>query len=55
MEWPAHSASLDLNPIENVWQIIKHCVEKIHPDNITYWKVKIMETWMSLDQNYIYI
>jgi hypothetical protein len=50
MEWPA--ASLDLNPIENVWQIMEDRVEKIQPDNITDWKVTIMETWMGLDQNY---
>ncbi|XP_062587003.1 uncharacterized protein LOC134248607 [Saccostrea cucullata] len=51
MDWPA--ASPDLNPIENVWQIMKDRVEKIQPDNITDWKVTIMETWMGLDQNYI--
>lgn len=51
MEWPA--ASPDLNPIENVCQIMKDRVEKIQPENITDWKVTIMETWMGLDQNFI--
>lgn len=47
MEWPA--ASPDLNPKENVWQIMKDHVEKIQPENITGWKVTIMETWVGLD------
>lgn len=33
MEWSA--ASPDLNPIENVWQIMKDHVEKIQSENIT--------------------
>lgn len=31
---------------------MKDRVEKIQPENITDWKVTIMETWMGLNQNY---
>ena len=36
MDWP--SCSPDLNPIENLWAIVKHNVEKRMPKNLDIWR-----------------
>ncbi len=43
MEWP--SMSLDLNPIEHMWGILKRKVEKHHVSNIQQLRDVIMEEW----------
>jgi hypothetical protein len=49
MEWPAGLSD------RIFLQIMKDRVEKIQVDNIVDGRVTIMETWMGLDQNYMYM
>ena len=51
LEWAAIIP--DLNPIENVRQVMKDCVKKLQPRQIADWRATILETWMELSQNYI--
>ena len=51
--------SLDLNPIEIVWQVVKDKVEKLEHAYVDDWKTTIQQTWASLDDllylnNFIY-
>ena len=41
--WPPGSP--DLNPIENLWAIIKHKVELENPKNVSELKEKISKIW----------
>ena len=43
MSWP--SMSPDLNPIENLWAIMKHKIEKMNPDNINDMIKGINNVW----------
>jgi len=43
IDWPSNSP--DLNPIENLWQIIKDKVERRMPKNIEELKEFLMEEW----------
>jgi len=43
IDWPANSP--DLNPIENLWSIVKHNVEKRMPENISELKQYLVEEW----------
>ena len=43
MNWPSNSP--DLNPIENLWSIVKHNVEKRMPANIDDLKEYLAEEW----------
>ena len=52
IEWP--SLSPDLNPIENVWALMKHEVEKQLPTSLDEVKLAIQKVWDDLDPtNYI--
>ena len=49
--WP--SGSPDLNPIENLWAIIKKRIEDKKPGNLKELRKWIIETWNSIDQQTI--
>lgn len=49
IQWPA--CSPDLNPIENLWQIIKHRLEKKEKKNVGEWKVAIEEIWEEISHD----
>jgi transposase len=42
----------DLNPIENLWQIIKDSLEKMDPGLINEWNRNIRKIWDSNDFNF---
>jgi hypothetical protein len=48
IDWPFNSP--DLNPIENMWQIIKNNVEKWMPQNINELKRFLVEEWEAIPQ-----
>ena len=55
LEWPANS--LDLNPIENYWNVIKRRVEKRKPANIDemeqFMKEEIEKTHSNFPINFV--
>jgi hypothetical protein len=48
MDWPSNSP--DLNPIENMWVIVKNNVEKRMPKNVEELKVFMVEEWEAISQ-----
>ena len=48
MDWPSNS--LDLNPIKNMWQIMKDNVEKRMPQNIDELTRFLAEEWEAIPQ-----
>lgn len=49
INWPANSP--DLNPIENVWYILKYRIKKYGASNINQLKTAIKTEWSKLGQN----
>ncbi len=45
LDWPANSP--DLNPIENLWGIVKRKIRKKRPKNADELKATVKETWAS--------
>ncbi len=46
LDWPANSP--DLNPIENLWGIVKRKMRDTRPNNADDLKAAIKETWASI-------
>ena len=51
LEWPPYSP--DLNPIENVWGILKQQVNKCDLSKISEVIAKVKEIWSELDKEVI--
>ena len=49
MTWPSNSP--DLNPIQNLWRIIKYQVTMLHPKNAKEHQDSIRLVWKSLPKN----
>jgi len=47
LEWPSNSP--DINPIENLWSIIKRQVEKRKPKNLNELETFMNEEWLKID------
>ncbi len=46
LDWPANSP--DLNPIENIWGIVKRKMRDTRPNNADDLKATVKETWASI-------
>ncbi len=46
LDWPANSP--DLNPIENLWGIVKRKMRDTRPNNADELKASVKETWASI-------
>ncbi|KAK3570177.1 hypothetical protein QTP86_015539 [Hemibagrus guttatus] len=46
LDWPANSP--DLNPIENLWSIVKRTMKNKRPKNADELKATVKETWASI-------
>ncbi len=46
LDWPANSP--DLNPIENLWGIVKRKMRDTRPNNVDELKATVKETWASI-------
>ena len=51
LEWPSNSP--DLNPIENIWAILKNKIRKIKHNTITEFKENIIKFWNDIPNEHI--
>ena len=51
IDWPSNSP--DLNPIENIWSLLKNKVKKITAKNINELKENINKCWNELEEEHI--
>lgn len=51
INWPANSP--DLNPIENIWGLMKVIISKLPRTNVEEWKKSIHRVWESLSLEYL--
>lgn len=51
IDWPSNSP--DLNPIENLWSIVKHNIEKRLPQNIDELKQFMIEEWEKIPESFL--
>lgn len=49
MDWPSNSP--DINPIENLWCIVKRNVERREPKNLTDLEHFLVEEWNKIDND----
>jgi transposase len=47
LEWPSNSP--DVNPVENLWSIVKRNVEKRKPSNIDELELFLVEEFKNID------
>ena len=48
LQWPSYSP--DLNPIENIWAIMKRNIEKKNPKNLEELEIYIKNEWRLIDK-----
>jgi hypothetical protein len=51
MDWPSNSP--DLNPIENMWSVVKRNVEKRRPNNLKELEAFMIEEWDNIPEETI--
>ncbi len=51
LDWPSNSP--DLNPIENMWALLKNKVKKRPNKTTEEFKKSIIECWKEIDQKHI--
>jgi DDE superfamily endonuclease len=52
MDWPAQSP--DINPMENLWSVLKQNVQKTGPKNLQELRDSIEKEWSLIGHNYLW-